>query len=897
MDVHRARFVPYPTSAISALAFSRSSDSGYVGPTPALKLALGRANGDIEIWNPQRGLWVQEVVFPGNGASIDGLAWTQDPDEQDSDGQIVPGQMRLFSIASSSSVTEWDLSTGKVKRVSTGNFSEVWCLAAQPRWKGGEKSKDGEVKGQDLVAGCGDGTMVLLSTEDGDLQFKKFLARVSGKKARCMCVCWQTREKVVAGFADGMIRVYDTRNGSLVRTMSLGSSVPGAPKNALVWQVRCLPNGDIVSGDSNGEVKIWDGRTYSMLQKLTGHDSDCLDLVVGSDGRTMMSGSIDGKIAIYRQSSNERGRKTWAKNGQRRLHNGEVKAMATFDSKNMSVAVTGGSDASPMVTPLREYGRENPRSLPTFPRHPPVASAKKARLLVSWWDQTVMIWRIAKRSSVTGSDDQRKSRKLAARIELDSKSNIRCAAITAEGKILAISTETETKAFQLQQRVDSDTLAMRKITLPKDIATSGARLLSFSSNTKWLAAVTLDNEVYAGRLSTVPDRPKYTQVLSKVVELERRHRPSERTAYKEYDRTIDQIAFSTDSSVLVVSDLGGFMDSWVLEGHEDSTAPAVDNAKKQSQRGSSDNGGQSSSDSDSDSDSSDDDDTTTVFYGQHWADNPSAHLLPRLQAPALLLTFRPSTGQADAQHSMNGNPGVHPTRHNPHAHSHALPTGQHRLLVLTSKHQIYEFDVLAGRLSDWSRRNPTAALPEDFSKIRDRVMGAVWDASEQRERIWLYGNNFITMLDVGRDLDGEGAGRKRRKPKASSDDEGETRKRVRLESGAGGQRIGNDEASGVEIKKYENGTLVKVDDSREDEANAGDDEDDDEDVDLRLTRITSGGEQQLETNGVARDQHTERKWWSTFKYRPILGMVEIGEDGGDGEPFEVVVVERPAWDT
>lgn len=893
MDVHRARFIPYPTSAISALAFSRTSDSGYTGPPPALKLALGRANGDIEIWNPQRGLWVQETIFPGNGARIDGLAWTQDPDEKDADGEVVTvGQMRLFSIASSPSVTEWDLATGRVKRVSTGNFSEVWCLAAQPRLKG-EKSRDGEVKTQDLVAGCGDGTMVLLATEEGDLVFKRFLARVAGKKARCMCVSWQSLEKVVAGFADGMIRVWDTRNGSLLRTMSLGSSVPGAPKNALVWQVRCLPNGDIVSGDSNGEVKIWDGRTYSMLQKLNGHDSDCLDLVVGSDGRTMMSGSIDGKIAIYRQSSNERGRKTWARNGQRRLHNGEVNAMAAFDSRNMSVAVTGGSDASPMVTPLREYGKENPRSLPTLPRHPPVASAKRARLLVSWWDQTVMVWKLAKRSNVSLGEEQRKSRKLVAKIDLDTTSAIRSAAITPDGKILGISTSMETKAFQLQQRADNETLAVRKMTLPKDISSSGARVLSVSSNGKWLSAVTLDNEVYVARLAAVAERPKYLQVLSKPVELERRHRPVERTAFKEYDRAIDQVAFSPDSSVLVVSDLAGFIDSWVLEGHEDVTAPAVDTARKESRRASSDNGDQS--DSDSSDDSSDDDDATTVFYGQHWTDNPSGHLLPRLQAPALLLTFRPPT---ETYPLLNGNPGVHPTRHNPHAHSHELPPGQHRLFVLTSKHQIYEFDVLAGRLSDWSRRNPTPALPEAFSKIRDRVMGAVWDASKQRQRIWLYGSNFVTMLDVGADLDGEGTGRKRRKAKGGGDEDKTARKRLRLESGAGSRKFGNGGGSGAEIKKYEDGTLVEWKAGREDERADGDDEEDDEDVDLRLTRVPSDGEQQLTTNGVASAQHSERRWWSTFKYRPILGMVEIENDeAADGEPVEVVIVERPAWDS
>ena len=189
MDVHRSRFVPYPTSAISALAFSRSSDSGYSGFVPDLKLAIGRANGCIEIWNPLKGTWTQETVFPGDNRSIDGLAWTHDPDDKDSDGQVILGQHRLFSIASSPAVTEWDLITGQPQRRSTGNFSEVWCFAVQPRWKP-QKGQE-EAKSQDIIAGCGDGTLVLLTTADNDLQFKRNLARVSGKKARCMCVTYQ----------------------------------------------------------------------------------------------------------------------------------------------------------------------------------------------------------------------------------------------------------------------------------------------------------------------------------------------------------------------------------------------------------------------------------------------------------------------------------------------------------------------------------------------------------------------------------------------------------------------------------------------------------------------------------------------------------------------------------
>ena len=899
MDVHRSRFVPYPTSAISALAFSRSNDIGYTGPLPALKLAIGRSDGNIEIWNPQRGLWVQETVFPGDNRSIDGLAWTQDPDDMDSEGHTFLGQQRLFSIASSPSVAEWDLGTGQVKRNSTGNFSEVWCFAAQLRWRAQKNSED-VAPAQDIIAGCGDGTLVLLSTADGELLFKRFLARISSKRAGCLCVTYQSRERVVAGFQDSMIRIYDTRNNSLLRTMSLGVAVPNAPKNALVWQVRCLPNGDIVSADSNGEVKFWDGRTYALSQRISGHDTDCLDLVTSSDGRTVFSGSMNGKLAVYKQSNNN-GRKTWARTSQQRLHFGEVKSMAAYDSKGMSVVVSGGSDVAPRVTPLREFGKENQRSLPGLPSEPPVVSAPKARLVASWWGRTISVWRIARQSSVETSFQLEKPRTLVGRMNLNTKHNIRSVAISMDGRLLAASTSKDVKVFQLRRRLGHDSLSIRKLEIPTELATNGARLLSFSPDGKWLAGITPESEVCIARFAPDPKRSKLIKIIHKVVELDRQHRKlRHQTAFKEYHRTITRVAFAPDSSVLVAGDLSGCLDFWVLEGNEDLTAPAVDLAKHGSQKDSSDAG----SDSSSDSDSSDDDDTLAVFFGQNWTNNRAGHLLPKLDAPPLVMTFRPNSRTSSPHAIVNGNPGIHSTRHNPHAYSHELPHGQHRLWVMTTKHHMFELDVLAGRLSHWSRRNPTATLPEEFSKIRDRVIGAIWETGEHKERLWLYGSTFVCMLNIGGDLEHSDSSvslKKRRKRQNDGSGDDDVSKRRKLESGAGGKFDAghNNGVSGV-VKRSDDGTRAEVDLDGQVSSMQNDGEEDDEDEDIGPQRVRDKSaydhQRLLETTdaGTTRD----RKWWCTFKYRPILGMVPLEDDmRADGDkPLEVVLVERPQWD-
>jgi U3 small nucleolar RNA-associated protein 4 len=356
MDIHRARFVPYPPSAINALAFSHAQADNDKADPECLRLAVGRANGNIEIWNPARGAWVQERVFPGGkDRSVEGLVWTQEPDELNQQGKVISGRLRLFSIGYSSSVTEWDLVTGLPARHSSGTHSEVWCFAAQPRRRTNPKKSPDAAVYQKLVAGCADGTVVLLSTDNDDVRFEKFLARSSTKKARVLSVTYKDHNVVLAGFADSTINVLDTRNGTVLRNISLGSGPIGGPKEVLVWKVKCLPNGDFVSGDSTGDIRIYDGKNYSQVQRISGHEADVLDLAVSQDGSMIFSGGMDRRTCFYTYSKKKSSRgEKWRKVSHQRYHDHDVKAMATYEGNQVNVIVSGGK-IYPYLSPLAQH--------------------------------------------------------------------------------------------------------------------------------------------------------------------------------------------------------------------------------------------------------------------------------------------------------------------------------------------------------------------------------------------------------------------------------------------------------------------------------------------------------------------------------------------------------------
>ena len=505
---------------------------------------------------------------------------------------------------------------------------------------------------------------------------------------------------------------------------------------------------------------------------------------------------------------------------------------------------------------------------------------------------------------------------------------------------------SEIKIFRLQFKMN-DVLRVQKIEVPQALARSGACIVHFSPDGRWLAVITPDNQVKMYRVTESQDASKTLQLLPNFVELKRLPRESAKTKYQHgslgsYDRSIKRVAFSDDSRVLVTGDLSGYLDTWVLESYEDLTQ--LDDA---------DVDGLDSSAS-SDNEHADQEQHPTVILGQHWIRSPTATLVPKLAAAPLILSFRPPT-RSPVLKLTNGTTAVHPTRQTPHPHSHDLPIGEDRLFVLTSEHQVYEFEVLSGRISNWSRRNPTSSLPEDFRKIRDRAMGLVWDISRVRERVWLYGSSWLWMFDLSKDFPRPEESPKEPQQQPKEDEvatsvNGKHKRKRKREAGHAqtvvGQAGKQDSGAGGKIP---NGKLAvgvgcgfrRTDGPESDltrwisldrEYSPGSEDDDDNPASgsalLELRRqaceaaqfgngiskdaLSSNGEGN--TNGdtrVTKKQiNSAVPYWGTHKYRAILGIVPLlgtrqdededtevdGNDDESARGVEVALVERPLWE-
>lgn len=433
--------------------------------------------------------------------------------------------------------------------------------------------------------------------------------------------------------------------------------------------------------------------------------------------------------------------------------------------------------------------------------------------------------------------------------------------------------------FQLDfaKGAQTEQLQIRKVDMP----TTGvaATKVQISPDNRWISWVEEGSKVMAARVHTTESEIGPTYTISQPYKLHRLRRQIPKHlllgGLGSYDRNVTQMAFSPDSKLFSVADLAGFIDTWVLRGPGEGA-----------------NGTSGEDDDDAASESSDDssDEETDDIAGERWVRNPNAKLLPKLSAAPVLLSFA-KTQRDD---------------------------GDYDLMTITAVKTLLVFNPLRGALSEWSRRNTYPKLPGQFRDTRDQVKGAVW----QGHRAWIYGVSSLFMLDLSQDFDLE-----EQKKDASQQQQrhGTKRKRGVQDGGAGGkmdkqslapQRVKT--ALGPDGARWEDVEMADADadDQKSVGASSGVDDDDDDDAD-----DTDGGElQRLRDdrgviNGDAADAGEEEeeegsskappKWWHSYQFRPILGIVPVeslpglangvaAAAGPEGlPPLEVALVERP----
>jgi len=329
--VHRLRIGEWVPSAVRSIAADPFSS----------KVAVGRENGDIEICDAAH-KWYCQARIPGmRDFKLQALVWS--PMRQQAG--------RLFGISLRGFLFEVDLQLLRVVRLCDTFGGTAWSLAACPR-------------SPLLAVGCEDGAVRLFrygaSDDAGEgeaarpaLEFARALP-TSGSRVLSLAFHPHPQQPLLfAGGSDGAVRCLEEETGR-VRLRMLGDVLRGSVTTS-IWCIAALPDSTVVTGDSRGQVQVWDGAAGVLMDSFRQHTADVLALAVayggeaedgtGEEDTKIFAAGVDGKV-ICIQKSNQGGQgraadNSWMYVHAHRAHSDDVLALAVCRAPYPSSAGAG----------------------------------------------------------------------------------------------------------------------------------------------------------------------------------------------------------------------------------------------------------------------------------------------------------------------------------------------------------------------------------------------------------------------------------------------------------------------------------------------------------------------------------------------------------------------------
>jgi WD40 repeat protein len=159
------------------------------------------------------------------------------------------------------------------------------------------------------------GKFIYISQEDGSIKILKVkktkieLVRSLPKaESRCLSLALegaqdesQAVKSLFAGYADSSIRRWDLFTGSSVlhfEKLSQKKKKRGK-EECQVWQLRLCSGEHLVSGDSQGDVCMWDARTGALVKRFSQLKGDVLALEVCAATRAVYASGADSRVVSF----------------------------------------------------------------------------------------------------------------------------------------------------------------------------------------------------------------------------------------------------------------------------------------------------------------------------------------------------------------------------------------------------------------------------------------------------------------------------------------------------------------------------------------------------------------------------------------------------------------------
>jgi len=146
-----------------------------------------------------------------------------------------------------------------------------------------------EVEGQEILAGTGDGELVVIDTQNLLVKMK---IKKSEESLRSLAIN-KSGNEIAAGYSDNMIRIFDLVDYGLKHEWQ-------AHDNS-VFGLEYSPNDQVlISTGRDARFKAWDVKnTYSLIEQVIGHMYTINDISFSPDGKHFVTCSMDKTLKVW----------------------------------------------------------------------------------------------------------------------------------------------------------------------------------------------------------------------------------------------------------------------------------------------------------------------------------------------------------------------------------------------------------------------------------------------------------------------------------------------------------------------------------------------------------------------------------------------------------------------
>lgn len=427
--VHRVRFIDHKHKALNSACFDTEPRSS--------KLAVSLEDGSIELRDAKKNFMVDFVIPGQEGRTVEHVSWNKG---------------RLFSGGLNGQIIEWDLKKLTPKYFEDSCGGPVWCLKFNN-------------KGDVLAAGCEDGSVRIFKVMTHGLNYERCLYK---QESRILSLAWSKDDsKLVTGGFESTIRVYDFQSGRIISRITSDDDI-GKQGITKVWAIEVLSNFTLVTGDSNGNTRFWDGNTGTLLSSFKSHEADVLTLAVNKD--EVYSSGIDSKIVQFSLKS-VLGNKTWTMMKNIRSTKHDVRALVIYRNPdtNQTYVVAGGIYPALFVTPTNSFKVNKVKS---YFRHPPAdvcQTSKVGNQILYRSNKKLNLWQLEN----TDPMDFKKCEQLFE-LHNDSDDHLCSSGLSNCGKYICYSTVQKARFYELRvsplklQRMYQSLPALTKIAFTPD---------------------------------------------------------------------------------------------------------------------------------------------------------------------------------------------------------------------------------------------------------------------------------------------------------------------------------------------------------------------------------------------------------------------------------------------